>query len=222
MTVWKKKHLRDMQICRYADMQIKNPHLHICKFAYLHIFCLFLVAGCSQLGNPESKSQDTTLSTTMSLPAFADSASVDSVIAETTETGINMRDVLPADVVAYAKTLIGVPYKYASTDPAQGFDCSGFITYVFNHFKMTVPRSSVEFTNEGREVIVQEALPGDLILFTGTDSTIRVVGHMGIVTETSNDTLSFIHSTSGKQYGVTITPLNKYYKSRFVKVIRVF
>jgi hypothetical protein len=34
------------------------------------------------------------------------------------------------------------------------------------------------------------------------------------------DTLKFIHSTSGRQYGVTITALNDYYKGRFVKVIR--
>jgi murein DD-endopeptidase / murein LD-carboxypeptidase len=126
------------------------------------------------------------------------------------------------ELVNYAKTLIGVPYKYASTDPNIGFDCSGFITYVFNHFDIAVPRSSVDFTNVGTEVEHTRAIPGDLILFTGTDSTIRVVGHMGIITENNSGELKFIHSTSGKQMGVTITPFENYYKSRFVKVIRVF
>lgn len=125
-------------------------------------------------------------------------------------------------LVNYAKTLIGVPYKYASTDPNQGFDCSGFITYVFNRFNIAVPRSSVDFTNVGTEVEHTRAVPGDLILFTGTDSTIRVVGHMGIITENNSGELKFIHSTSGKQNGVTITPLESYYRGRFVKVIRVF
>jgi len=59
-------------------------------------------------------------------------------------------------------------------------------------------------------------------LFTGTDSTIRRVGHMGIVVYNDNDELLFIHSNSGKAHGVIIAPLNDYYKSRFVKVIRVF
>ncbi|MEP6712409.1 MAG: C40 family peptidase [Ferruginibacter sp.] len=122
-------------------------------------------------------------------------------------------------VVNFAETLIGTPYKYASTDPGEGFDCSGFITYTFNHFNIAVPRSSVDFTNVGQPIDLPLAKRGDLILFTGTDSTIRVVGHMGIVTQNS-DTLKFIHSTSGKQYGVTITSLNNYYMSRFVKVIR--
>lgn len=127
----------------------------------------------------------------------------------------------PNTIVDFAETLLNVPYLYGSTDPSKGFDCSGFITYVFNHFGIKVPRSSIDFTNEGKEIAVPEAQRGDLILFTGTDSTERFVGHMGIVTENS-DTLKFIHSTSGKQYGVTITPLNNYYKGRFVKVIRIF
>jgi cell wall-associated NlpC family hydrolase len=84
-----------------------------------------------------------------------------------------------------------------------------------------VPRSSVDFTHAGKEIHLPESKAGDLILFTGTDSTIRVVGHMGIVTE-NTDSLRFIHSTSGRQYGVTITALGNYYKGRFVKVIRIF
>ena len=84
---------------------------------------------------------------------------------------INTQGTDALELVAYAQTLIGIPYKYASTDPRQGFDCSGFITYVFNHFDIGVPRSSVEFTNVPSEVPLKEAKPGDLILFTGTDST---------------------------------------------------
>lgn len=135
---------------------------------------------------------------------------------------IETKNVSPGSLVAFAQTLIGTPYKYASTDPKAGFDCSGFITYVFNHFDIAVPRSSVDFTNVGREVSQSEALPGDLILFTGTNNRIRRVGHMGIVTFNNPDTLFFIHSTSGKLNSVTITPLNKYYQARFVKIIRIF
>ena len=94
---------------------------------------------------------------------------------------INTGNTRPAELIAFAKTLIDVPYKYASTDPSEGFDCSGFITYIFNHFDIAVPRSSVGFTNMGKTIDLQNARPGDLILFTGTDSSIRVVGHMGLV-----------------------------------------
>lgn len=137
------------------------------------------------------------------------------------EGSIDTKGVKPADVVAFAKTLIGTPYRYGSTNPAKGFDCSGFITYVFKHFDIVVPRSSIDFTNVGEEVSAAQAKPGDLILFTGTNPQERFVGHMGIVVDNA-DTLHFIHSTSGKKYGVTITPLNDYYKGRYVKTIRVF
>ncbi|MBC8054702.1 MAG: C40 family peptidase [Sphingobacteriaceae bacterium] len=134
---------------------------------------------------------------------------------------VDTKEVDPAELVEFAQTLIGTPYKYGSIEPQQGFDCSGFITYVFNHFQIAVPRSSVDFTNVGREIPVNKSKAGDLILFTGTDSTIRVVGHMGIIVN-NTDSTRFIHSTSGKAYGVTITPLNKYYQGRFVKIIRIF
>ena len=65
------------------------------------------------------------------------------------------------------------------------------------------------------------ALNVDLILFTGTDSAIEIVGHMGIIVSNAKEDLHFIHSTSGKANGVTVSPVNNYYKSRFVKVIRV-
>jgi hypothetical protein len=138
------------------------------------------------------------------------------------EPSIQTGFVNPVSIVDYAKTLIGTPYLYGSTDPQKGFDCSGFITYVFKHYNIKVPRSSVEFTHVGEDVNYLAAKPGDLILFTGTDSTIRVVGHMGIVVSNENNKLFFIHSTSGKQYGVTITELSPYYMSRYVRIARVF
>ena len=146
---------------------------------------------------------------------------IDSTTVSANSTIAGIDKLTPDSLLAFARTLIGIPYLYASTDPKKGFDCSGFITYVFNHFHVSVPRSSVDFTNYGKTIPLEKAKVGDLILFTGTDSTIRIVGHMGIVENIKNDTLHFIHSTSGKMKGVTITPLGSYYKGRFVKVIRV-
>jgi len=134
---------------------------------------------------------------------------------------INTGNITPAELVAYARTLKGIPYKYGSLKPDEGFDCSGFITYVFNHFGIAVPRSSVDFTYVNHEIPLKNAKPGDLILFTGTDSTKKVIGHMGILVSAGQEPI-FIHSTSGKAYGVTETPLNTYYQGRYMKTVRVF
>ncbi|WP_051189708.1 C40 family peptidase [Daejeonella oryzae] len=128
----------------------------------------------------------------------------------------------PDELVSFANTLTGIPYKYGSINPNEGFDCSGFITYVFNRFGIAVPRSSKDFNEVERKISLKESKPGDLILFTGTDSTIREVGHMGIIASNDGSEIRFIHSTSGKAYGVTTTPLNKYYQGRFVKALRIF
>ena len=79
------------------------------------------------------------------------------------------RNVNPEEVIKFAETLVGTPYVYGSTDPKVGFDCSGFITYVFNNFKIKVPRSSVQFTNVGKTVPVESAKWGDIVLFTDPD-----------------------------------------------------
>ena len=85
-----------------------------------------------------------------------------------------------------------------------------------------MPRSSIDFTEVGRTIPLDSAKTGDLILFTGTDSTERHIGHMGIIVSNQNNLTEFIHSTSGKQYGVTITPLSRYYLGRFMRIARVF
>ena len=135
---------------------------------------------------------------------------------------INTKNVDPNTVVDFAETLIGTKYKYGSAVKEKGFDCSGFITYVFSHFKIQVPRVSKDFTNAGYALPLDKTKPGDLILFTGTDTTGWIVGHMGMITENDSGKVKFIHSSSGKSIGVIISSLSKYYATRFVKAIRIF
>lgn len=200
--------------------QDKNQLMR-CFAAILSI--IFLLAGCQAPADQEARRDSLALQAVDTLsdtPIEAPKKDTSTRIID--PLYINTGAVQPADIVAYAKTLIGVPYRYGSTDPSNGFDCSGFITYVFNHFDVRVPRSSIDFTNVGRTVDLDSVKPGDLVLFTGTDSTERFVGHMGIITENKAGAVSFIHSTSGKAYGVTITPLNKYYMWRYVRSARIF
>lgn len=133
---------------------------------------------------------------------------------------INTKNVSPAELVDFSETLIGIKYKYGSMIKENGFDCSGFINYVFHHFNISVPRTTVEFTNAGNEIPIKNSRPGDLVLFTGSDPKSGVVGHMGIIVDNKNGELKFIHASTSR--GVMISGMNSYFLPRFVKVNRVF
>lgn len=92
------------------------------------------------------------------------------LLPSTEQTGqqINTGNTKPEELIAFAKTVIGVPYRYGSTDPVNGFDCSGFITYVFNHFNITKV-----VTLNGEKLYVA---PDDTYYKPETDGTFTVVG----------------------------------------------
>lgn len=125
------------------------------------------------------------------------------------------------ELMDFAKSLIGVPYRYASSNPSKGLDCSGFVSYVFSSFGFKVPRSSPEFASAGTAVKLSEAKVGDVLIFTGSNPRIRKIGHVAIVSGIENGQIKFIHSTSGKSNGVTVTDFNDYYKSRFIKAVSI-
>lgn len=138
------------------------------------------------------------------------------------KVNIKTNGVSALDVMDFAESLKGVRYKYGSVDKSKGFDCSGFITYVFNHFNISVPRVSRDFTNAGKEISTLDSKRGDIILFTGSNPNSGEVGHMGLITENKKGIIRFIHSASGNNVGVIVSGMESYYLRRFVKVIRVF
>lgn len=139
----------------------------------------------------------------------------------TTNTSATKTDI--DDLIWFAKQQLGTPYLYASADPKNGgLDCSGFLYYVFGHYKIKVPRSSKDYMSYGKTIDKSDAQKGDVLVFTGTDATQRIGGHVGLILENNNGDITFIHGSSGKAKGVTISKLSEgYYTQRFLKVVRV-
>lgn len=124
-------------------------------------------------------------------------------------------------LISYAKEYLGINYKYASSSPSKGFDCSGFVNYVFKHFDIEVPRSSSQFKNIGKTVKPEAFQKGDILVFYGYKDQ-KSIGHVGIICEADGMNSKFIHASSGKEYAVTISDLNsKMYTKRFYKCISV-
>lgn len=125
-------------------------------------------------------------------------------------------------IMDFAKSLIGTRYRYASSNPEIGFDCSGFVSYVYKQFGFNGARSSADFAKKGKAIKLADAKVGDILVFTGSNARVRRPGHVGIVySKDEEGNIKFIHSSSGKAKGVTITELEGYYKNRFLKAVTV-
>lgn len=130
-------------------------------------------------------------------------------------TNVGLRD----SIVGFGMGLLGTPYMEASSNK-DGFDCSGFVYYVFKNYKISVPRSSSQFNNFGKEIPIDDVKKGDILVFLSP--TRNVIGHIGIVTNPKGMESDFIHASSGSEMGVIISSLKqKGYTSRFVKAVNV-
>ena len=125
------------------------------------------------------------------------------------------------NIVAFAMNYLGTPYKYASIDPEKGFDCSGFVHFVFKNFDINLPHSSKAFKSVGTEIKPEDFKIGDILVFYGYRNTTQI-GHVGIICEANGMNSKFIHSSSGKVKGVIISELNSaMYSKRFYKCVDV-
>ncbi len=108
-------------------------------------------------------------------------------------------------IVAFAEQFLGTPYVWAGSSPS-GFDCSGFVSYVFKNFGYTVNRTAASMYSNGVAVDKSELQIGDAVFFASSSESI---GHVGIYIGDGE----FIHSSSGCGY-VTISGLEESYYSR--------
>jgi cell wall-associated NlpC family hydrolase len=125
------------------------------------------------------------------------------------------------ELISFAKGFLGVPYRYASALPENGFDCSGFVHFVFSNFGINVPHSSKAFKNLGMLVKPENFKVGDVLVFYGYRNATQI-GHVGIICEAAGMNSKFIHASSGKVKEVIISELNsEMYKRRFFQCVDV-
>ncbi|MCL6517662.1 LysM peptidoglycan-binding domain-containing C40 family peptidase [Alicyclobacillus sp.] len=89
----------------------------------------------------------------------------------------------PADtVIAKAMALLGTPYGWGGNTPQTGFDCSGFVQYVFGQVGVALPRTAHEQATVGTPVSVSQLQKGDLLFWKDTyaNSWANHVTHVGI------------------------------------------
>ena len=117
------------------------------------------------------------------------------------------------EVTGTALRLRGTPYRNGGTDP-NGFDCSGFVKYVFEENGVSVPRTVTDQFRAGRKVDAQQLQVGDLVFFATVSPG---ASHVGIVIGGDE----FVHAPSGAGE-VRVERLSaSYWSTRFVGARRV-
>lgn len=116
-------------------------------------------------------------------------------------------------LVNLALGLKGKPYRWGGKS-LKGFDCSGFVYYIFEKFGYDMERSSRLQSSQGTEIALENVQKGDLLFFTGTNPQQKQVGHVGIVISEKGNEVAFVHSSSNG--GVKVSELKGYYESRIL------
>lgn len=124
---------------------------------------------------------------TRSAGTSANEAAADNSSVPSTDSSSDLR----SRVVEYAKQFLGVPYKWGGSSPS-GFDCSGFVKYVYNHFNISMSRTaSSQFSSLSTKVSKSDLRVGDLVFFSSPSNT-KAIHHVGIYVGGG----SFIHASS--------------------------
>lgn len=124
-----------------------------------------------------------------------------------------------ARVLATADRYLGTRYRYGGETPAAGFDCSGFVQYVFGRHGIDLPRNSRQQATAGRTLAaaVDSLQPGDLMLFSSKGVRID---HVAIYAGNNR----ILHSTAGAGkvlYDDLNTARGRWYLARHVASRRV-
>ena len=125
------------------------------------------------------------------------------------------------DLVSYSSTFLGMQYLWGGTTPALsditgkyiggGFDCSGFVQYIYKNFGISLPRTTMDQVNKGTSININNLQIGDLVFFMTNPILPTEVSHVGIYIGDNK----FIHSPKEKDV-IKISELTGYYKDKFV------
>ncbi len=128
---------------------------------------------------------------------------------------------LQNDLIDFSQQFLGCRYVHGGKGP-KVFDCSGYTSYIFGHFGISLSPASRIQGEQGYSVPIDAARPGDLIFFSPRRGGPNV-GHVGMIisVDEDNNTLQFIHASVKKGITIQSFPDDGYYSKRYLFIKRV-
>lgn len=111
------------------------------------------------------------------------------------------------NIINTGRSFVGSKYLYGGTSPSTGFDCSGFISYIYKQNGIDIPRGTEGIFKTGREVSLSNAQPGDIICSKGSGPSGRHVQMVSRIDPETNQI--YVIEAKGRQYGIVEGPLTK-------------
>lgn len=99
-------------------------------------------------------------------------------------------------LVSQAETLLGIRYKYGGNTPKEGFDCSGFVKYLYNDQGLSIHRVSRDQATQGAPIDPARARPGDLVFYRRGPN--QPVFHVSMIVAAAPGEIWVIHPTSSR------------------------
>ena len=125
------------------------------------------------------------------------------------------------ELIAYSNTFLGMAYLWGGTTPEKldaagkhlsgGFDCSGFIQYIYKNMDVILPRTTSDQIDQGISVKIEDLQKGDILLFRTSSEFPFEVSHVGMYIGDKK----FIHSSKPKDF-VKISELTSYYLDKLI------
>lgn len=142
-------------------------------------------------------------------------ASVESVASESVSP-------LAGKMVDYARRFLGTRYRLGASGP-KAFDCSGFTSYIYKNFGITLNRSSRSQYLQGERVAIDQLQPGDLLFFSSRSAGRGNVGHVAMVVSVDREsgTCRFIHASTKKGVTYQVFPDGGYYQRNYIGARRI-
>ena len=121
-------------------------------------------------------------------------------------------------IIAYGKYFLGKPYRFKTSSGAI-FDCSGFLSYIFNEKNYKIPHSSGAIFNFSKPIQLNDVKKGDMLFFKGRNLESSRIGHVSMVIDVNEHGPVMMHS--GRKGIIIEEYAQPYYKKRFVNAGRL-